>query len=258
MKRILLLMWVLLLGISVQAQTTITLSGGDLQTKYEAWASPPETLIIEGTLNSADAAYLKSIGCQNILMDNASFEDEPALEAISFANNTTVKNIVLPKNMQEVKPAWFSGCTALNAAISYSSNSKTIKAHVNTEGTLRTTIDKAQGLTRTSIEEAILSGNVGQKELSKQHSNDNDNAFYNCSIKHYDLTNCTLSSSSDLIYAGNDGWQGTSSLEQIELPSNLTEIPAGCFMGCSKLKTIFLPSSIQAIGTQAFDKCSSL
>ena len=256
MKRILLLMWVLLLGISVQAQTTITLSGGDLQTKFEAFlASPPETLIIEGTLNSDDAAYLKSIGCQNILMDNASFEDEPALEAISFANNTTVKNIVLPKNMQEVKPAWFSGCTALNAAISYSSDSKTIKAHVNTEGTLRTTIDKAQGLTRTSIEEAILSGNVGQKELSKQYST--ENAFQGCHIKHFDLTNCTMTAS-DLVYAGCDGYANTDYLEQIELPTGLTAIPSQCFIGCKYLRSIYLPSTIQTIGTQAFEQCSSL
>lgn len=256
MKRILLLMWVLLLGISMQAQTTITLSGGDLKTQFEALASPPTTLIIEGTLNSNDAAYLKSIGCQNILMDNAEFADDEAIEAISFADNTTVENIVLPKGMEDVKPTWFSGCTELNAAISYTSNSKTVRAHVNKVGTLRTTIDKAQGLTRTSIEEAIMSGNIGQKELTNQYGT--DYAFQGCHMKHYDLTNCTLSSTNDLLYAGNDGWANTDYLEQLELPSNLTAIPANCFQGCKHLKTLYLPSTITTIGAGSFSQCDEL
>jgi hypothetical protein len=214
-----------------------------------------ETLTITGTLSADAIAALKELNAavKNVLLNQATFD----VENPDFTfNSTTVKNIVLPKDMDEVKAEWFSGCTSLNAAMSYSSDGKTVKAFVHKAGTLRATMNIISELTRSTIEEAILSGNITKEDLTNQYGT--SNAFDGCHIKHYDLSKATLSKSDDLVYAGCDGWLGTDYLEQLELPLNLTAIPANCFQGCKNLTQLYLPSSIKDIGAGAFSMCTSL
>lgn len=224
-------------------------------------ACTAETLNITGTLSADAIAALKELNAavKNVLLNQATFD----VENPDFTfNSTTVENIVLPKDMDEVKAEWFSGCTSLNAAMSYSSDGKTVKAFVHTAGTLYATMKimskngTSSELTSSTIEEAILSGNIKKEDLTNQDGT--SNAFGNCHIKHYDLSKATLSSSDDLVYAGCDGWLGTDYLEQLELPLNLTAIPANCFQGCKNLKQLYLPSSITDIGAGAFSMCNSL
>lgn len=216
-----------------------------------------ETLNITGTLSADAIAALKELNAavKNVLLNQATIAAGVENPDFTF-NSTTVENIVLPKDMDEVKAEWFSGCTSLNAAMSYSSDGKTVKAFVHKAGTLRATMNIISELTRNTIEEAILSGNIKQEDLTNQYGT--SNAFDGCHIKHYDLSKATLSSSNDLVYAGCDGWQGAHYLEQLELPLNLTAIPANCFQGCDNLTQLYLPSSITDIGTGAFSQCTSL
>lgn len=48
------------------------------------------------------------------------------------------------------------------------------------------------------------------------------------------------------------------SLEAVRLPSDLVEIPIGCFRDCTSLRSITLPDSITTINNYAFYGCSSL
>jgi len=222
-----------------------------------------ETLNITGTLSADAIAALKELNAavKNVLLNQATIAAGVENPDFTF-NSTTVKNIVLPMDMDEVKAEWFSGCTSLNAAMSYSHDGKTVKAFVHTAGTLCATMKimsqngTSSQLTSSTIEEAILSGNITKEDLTNQYGT--SNAFGDCHIKHYDLSKATLSSSDDLVYAGCDGWKGTDYLEQLELPLNLTAIPANCFQGCKNLKQLYLPSSITDIGAGAFSMCNSL
>lgn len=259
-----------------------------LVTNIGGWADPlnnptaddikactDETLTITGTLSADAIAALKELKAEvkNVLLNQATIADGVENPDFTF-NSTTVENIVLPKDMDEVKAEWFSGCTNLNAAMSYSTGGKTVKAFVHKAGTLVTTMGTLQlnstvtdlgtsydahnkSFVNCTINEAILSGNIKKEDLTNQ-SEGGPNAFSGCHIKHYDLSKATLSSSNDLLYAGNDGWQGTDFLEQLELPLNLTAIPANCFTGCEKLTQLYLPSSIDNIGANAFSMCYSL
>lgn len=236
-----------------------------------------ETLTITGTLSADAIAALKELNAavKNVLLNQAKIAAGVENPDFTF-NSTTVENIVLPKDMDEVKAEWFDGCTSLNAAMSYSNDGKTLKAHVNKAGTLATTMgtlklnstvtdlgtDYDAGNTRFAdckINEVILSGNINSKELAK---NGGGNALNGCFIKHYDLSKAELSSPNDLISAGQDNWAGQINekiaLEQIELPLNITSIPPNCFEGCKNLKEIYLPSTITTIGTNAFSQCESL
>lgn len=226
-------------------------------------ACTAETLTITGTLSADAIAALKELNAavKNVLLNQATIAAGVENPDFTF-NSTTVENIVLPKDMDEVKAEWFSGCTSLNAAMSYSSDGKTVKAFVHKAGTLRATMEimsqngTSSELTSSTIEEAILSGNITKEDLTNQYGT--SNAFGGCHIKHYDLSKATLSSSDDLVYAGCDGWQGAKYLEQLELPLNLTAIPASCFLGCENLTQLYLPSSITDIGEGAFSMCTSL
>lgn len=227
----------------------------DSPTADQIKACTDETLTITGTLSADAIAALKELNAKvkNVLLNQATIA---GVENPDFTfNSTTVKNIVLPKDMDEVKAEWFNGCTNLNAAMSYSSDGKTVKAFVHTAGTLRATMNIISELTRNTIEEAILSGNIKQEDLTIQYGP--SNAFDGCHIKHYDLSKATLKSE-DLVYAGNDGNQGANYLEQLELPLNLEVIPKNCFLDCANLKEIYLPSTITTIGENAFLRCKSL
>ena len=215
-----------------------------------------ETLTITGTLSADAIAALKELKAEvkNVLLNQAKIAADVENPDFTF-NSTTVENIVLPKDMDEVKAKWFNGCTNLNAAMSYSSGGKTVKAFVHKAGTLRATMNIISELTRSTIEEAILSGNITKEDLTNQYGT--SNAFDGCHIKHYDLSKATLKSE-DLVYAGNDGNVGAPFLEQLELPLNLKEIPANCFQYCVNLTQLYLPSSITKIGANAFNGCTSL
>lgn len=247
-----------------------------LVTSIGGWADPlnnptadqikactDETLTITGTLSADAIAALKELKAEvkNVLLNQATIAADVENPDFTF-NSTTVENIVLPKDMDEVKAEWFSGCTSLNAAMSYSSDGKTVKAFVHKAGTSCATMKimsqngTSSELTSSTIEEAILSGNITKEDLTNQYGT--SNAFGGCHIKHYDLSKATLSSSDDLVYAGCDGWQGAKYLEQLELPLNLTAIPASCFLGCENLTQLYLPSSITDIGEGAFSQCKSL
>lgn len=233
-----------------------------------------ETLTITGTLSADAIAALKELNAavKNVLLNQAKIAADVENPDFTF-NSTTVENIVLPMDMDEVKDGWFSGCPSLNAAMSYSHDGKTVKAFVHTAGTLVTTMgtlklngtvtdlgtsydDSNKKFVDCKINEAILSGNIKKEDLTNQSGT--SNAFNGCHIKHYDLSKATLSSSDDLVYAGCDGWLGAHYLEQLELPLNLTAIPANCFTGCENLTQLYLPSSIKDIGAGAFSQCTSL
>lgn len=53
-------------------------------------------------------------------------------------------------------------------------------------------------------------------------------------------------------------FSGCSSLEEIILPSSLTQIKKNAFLGCSSLTQITIPYSVNLIKSDAFSGCSSL
>ena len=279
MKRFLLLLLVLYVGISIHAQTTtLTVSNDNpLADQIAALSGSYDVINIEGTLTADDVTALKDLKVgKTILMNKATLTTE-ALDANFVFESPAVEVIVLPKGLDEVKSSWFSSCSNLKGAMSYSTTGTeyptSVKAHIAKAGSFvdvlaAVTLNGSQtdlgdsydssnkNFSNCKIHEVILSGNINQSDLSKQTVV--GNALYNADINHYDLTNATLSSSSDLYYAGNDGWKGQNSLRQIELPSNLTGIPSQCFNGIANLTTIKIPHTVTAIGSQAFNQCNNL
>jgi hypothetical protein len=140
-------------------------------------------LTVTGVVNASDLAQLEQLKVETLRMPASTLSgvDE---SAISFANNTTIKNVILPKNLTKVDKSWFSGCTNLNAAISYSDSTLTTEyndgkattvdsvrliGYVNKGGSLYTTVHELS----TGAEEVNLDlGKIGpyDYDLSKVRS----------------------------------------------------------------------------------------
>jgi len=69
-------------------------------------------------------------------------------------------------------------------------------------------------------------------------------------IKRVEITNASV--------IGYNAFSGCSYLEEIVLPSTLTQIGSNAFAGCSGLEEITLPDGLLSIGTGAFLNCSGL
>ncbi|MBR5655539.1 MAG: leucine-rich repeat domain-containing protein [Prevotella sp.] len=258
---------------------TLTANEGDLATQIAAMDSEncPETVNIEGTLNAADVAALKNLPCgEHILMNKATLTNDAKTADFSFANNTKVQTIVLPKGLDEVKESWFNGCTSLGSAISYSIDNDgnvSIKTYCKVAGTLNETLqslslnetdsDLASSTSATGkVTEVIVKGNVNASDLAGGHMP--MSTFTGAPIKHWDLSGAVLSDPSDILAAGNGatstedkGYRAT--LEQIEFPADLTEIPPYCFYTFKNLSgEVFVPNTVKTIGECAFYMCTSL
>ena len=258
---------------------TLTANEGDLATQIAAMDSEncPETVNIEGTLNAADVAALKNLPCgEHILMNKATLTNDAKTSDFSFANNSKVQTIVLPKGLDEVKESWFTGCTSLSSAISYSNGtdgSASIKAYCKVAGTLNETL-QSLSLNETSsdlatstspmgkVTEVIVKGNVNATDLAGGSAP--MATFTGAPIKHWDLSGAVLSDPSDILAAGNGatstedkGYRAT--LEQIEFPVGLSAIPPYCFYDFEKLSgEVFVPNTVHTIGEYAFYMCKSL
>lgn len=57
---------------------------------------------------------------------------------------------------------------------------------------------------------------------------------------------------------GSNTFRDCTSLEKIELPSNLKILDDSLFSGCSNLKSIILPYSVTEVGNSVFSYCTSL
>ncbi len=60
------------------------------------------------------------------------------------------------------------------------------------------------------------------------------------------------------VYLHYASFTGCSSLEEINLPSSVTQIPAAAFSGCKKLSSIEIPNSVRSVGDNAFEGCYML
>lgn len=290
MKRILLLMWVLLLSISVQAQTTkeITVSSSNTLANQIASIGNCDYLIIKGELTEDDVAALGNItsNVKHILMNQATLTED-AEEADFTFNNTNVETIVLPKNLWKVKPEWFDDCSNLKSAISYSTDGKTLKAHIAQAGTLYESYaslagngtmsdlgagwDSSNGYYSTpKIENVTITGSFNSRDLGgssvynaavnttkiksinlKDATGDVGTSFQNSAT----IESVILPSSTTTLSPA--AFQGCSKLKEVVLPENLTAIPANCFERTG-LETVEIPSSVTSVGAYAFNQCYDL
>lgn len=152
----------------------------------------------------------------------------PGLKTIdaAFYDTTLIREIEIPKSVEEIKAFSFSYCRGLEELILPDSV---------------TTFEQDAASYSTSLKKVVLSPNI--KEIGSR-------AFYSCTA----LTDVLLPEQAETI--GESAFAYCTALRQIELPDSLKLIDYNAFKDCSKLVLRdVLPASIGEIRRGAFYRC---
>ena len=195
------------------------------------------------------------------------------MEGGIFANCTNLKSVTLPQNITSLGDETFENCTSLET-ISIPANVKEIGSNAFNGCTALSSIILPDGVTSlgnntfqrcTSLTSMVVPNDVkkignyafqGCSNLEKIHmpktlESLGNNAFQECtSLKAIKLYNIKK--------IGSSTFSGCTSLNSIVLPNSLEKIGLFAFYECSALEEITLPSNITNIDYCAFAYCSSL
>lgn len=168
-----------------------------------------------------------------------------------YIDNQPVMNVVLPKDIKEIRDFAFSFCPKLqNITIPYGVTSIGWGAFGGCESLSSIEIPNSV----TSIGGAAFANCTSFTSVSLPNSikTISDNLFYGCnSLSSICLPNGITS-------IGKDSFGFCESLASIDIPNSVTTIGAHAFEGCESLASIDIPNSVMEIGNGVFSSCSRL
>lgn len=220
--------------------TTDTL--GQVEAKLKAYATENATdvstifkISIDGPINQTDIDYLKALPyVDSLSLEKSLYHDTEGnqvnlLPESCFANFKSVAAIVLPETIEIMSPLCFAEA---NIRAIYMDKIKVME-------------EKESGYLQ-NIDYNIRTGDgydVSYDDLGAQ--------FRGCARL------SVVKLSDQLAYIPPFAFYGCTSLEQITLPSSLTEIGRGAF-AYDALKEVTMPANLVSLGGQVFRNCSSL
>ena len=238
------------------------------QADYDAYIASdypkPNVSYIEATDETIFTNYADAEGPDTVL-ESVKIADFTGTTFNSPINYIT--EVFIPEGVTSIGAGAFSGATNLEKAdLSDSSVTQLLPSsgqggmfrgcHKLTDVILPstlTTIGAFSFYECTALEEITLPSSV---------TTFNDVAiFLGCtSLRSVDMSDTSITTFYNQIIApGNNGqFQGCTALENVYLPSELTNLGRGAFYGCSKLNDIDIPSGVTSIGDSSFNSCSSL
>ena len=163
-------------------------------------------------------------------------------------NCTTIKELVLPKNITEIHYAAFENWTSLEEIVLPDSitNIDSI-AFLNCRNLRKINIPNSV----VSIGDAAFRDCISLEEIILPNSvtSIGESIFENCTS----LEDIVLPS--NLTNIGISAFRDCSSITDIIIPNSIAEIPDNAFHGCINLSNITIPNSVTNIGECAFENC---
>lgn len=175
------------------------------------------------------------------------------LNSYAFRNCAALSEVNIPETCDKIGVSTFRGCSSIKSIAIPDSTIVYSNAFYDCTGLTNVTIGEGvtaagwglfyncSSLTELTIPLSLLNSNV-------------NNLCYGCTS----LTTVNLPDEATVFNLGSAMFQNCTNLENINIPSKLTDIPSNCFQDCSKLNNIVLPDSLETIGSNAFRGCSSL
>jgi hypothetical protein len=196
----------------------------------------------------------------------------------AFENCTALKNLYIPKSIQNIGETILADCTklenltvpfigsgisdentetsVLGGFFGYTDDSAYTKQYYNDNGEshfykIPKSLKNVSVLNQTNIPTGAFSSCDNIESVAIVHgANMGKQAFYNCK----NLKNVTLPN--DLLVIGNQAFADCSALERINIPSRVTTIGEQTFYGCNSLENITMPDSISNIADNIFNRVS--
>lgn len=228
------------------------------------------TVTLTGDMADVNIADLRTL-CNTVTtfhMQGCTATADQAAQLL--ANNTTVKNVILPPSFATaaIPEAIYTGCTQLNAmaaaAVGATSTVTDFSAHVATAGSLFTEVatptalpalwtDSNSLITASNI---TATGTLNEYDVHKQNNGTIDyNTMIGKDIVHLDIGGATLQSH------GDDNHQGHfilgNTMQWVSLPEGITKISPSDAQTDGALTFISLPTTLQKIESQTFSNCSN-
>lgn len=167
----------------------------------------------------------------SLLIDTLYINNQNTILNKSYQNNTSIKKIIIPKNIITIGANYLRSCT----------NLKTVKFLQNSQ------------LTSLGNYAFAEDNNLLKIYLPDKLTNIGERAFYQCTRLQKIVLPKTISTIQQYAFCD------CANLQQLKLNHTIiTELSYSLFMGCSKLKTVFLPKTLTAIEASAFHTCTSL
>lgn len=170
----------------------------------------------------------------------------------AFTSCDSLKNIVIPDSVTEIKDEAFYNCTNLTS-MSLPDSINSIGCWVfDYTGIFNNLNNWENGI--LYIGHYLIAANIeitGEYIVKDGTRCIAGNAFANC-----DLTSIIIPDS--VINIGTGTFQQCSNLVSVVLPSNLTHIGTMAFVSCESLTDIIIPDSVTQIDESAFSDCYSL
>ena len=177
-----------------------------------------------------------------------------AVEARAFMDNTSIKSLIIPESVKEIRKHAFSGCSAL-ASISLPDTLKYVadNAFYNTACYNNAALWQNGALylgnhlisVRPATVKGFYSVRAGTKTVAGA-------AFYKCT----ELSEILLPHS--VVSIGNSAFYGCSALRTLHLPDTLEIIGNGALAYCSALTEFTLPVGVREIKSNPFPGCNAL
>ena len=163
----------------------------------------------------------------------------------TFQSNKTLKSVTLPKRLEVIEDAAFSGCTSL-ASADFTSSLRSIGRNAFSGATALKTAHFAEGLQTigtyafngcTSLESVVLPSTLGTLA---------SDAFSSCTGMKSAVVNGTNLS------VGNYSFEYCYALESITFGEGVKSIGYRTCYQCGKISSLTLPDSLESIGNLAF------
>lgn len=143
----------------------------------------------------------------------------------SFAKNTSLLSVTLPKTLEKMDSSVFNSCSALHTVNIDPDCALTSMGNSNFAGTAITYFCYPKNIVKIT----------------------NGSTFYGCP----NLKKVEFAKGSQLTeFTGGETFKGCSQLEEVIFPNTLEKLGSSMFHNCTKLKTINFGASIKTIGTK--------
>lgn len=157
--------------------------------------------------------------------------------ASAFAG-CSIRNIVIPPNVQFIEPGAFSCCDNLKS-ITVDDDNKVYDSREGCNAIIETRSNTLiQGCQTTVIPHSV-------KEIG-------DFAFFLCEMPPI------LVLPDSIVRIGQYSFAGCRSIQEVILPDTVIEIGDSAFASCEKMKDLVIPNSVRVIGDFAFSRCSEI
>lgn len=245
---------------------------------YQAYGSGIEnlsgTLVLPDTLNGKKVVGI-NVGGFSSLFNITEVILPDTIETIkneAFIGCKSLKKITFSKSLKVIEPAAFLDCSSLESVIFPEGLTKIYSSafencinlrEIHIPSTLITMGELSPGLELGS-DFGVFNNCYEYKNITVAEGNPvfytNGNCLINKNTKTLFLasSNTIIPDDGSVTIIGTEAFEGCKSLENVNIPSCITQIYGMAFKGCSSLQSVNIPYGITTINPETFKGCTSL